>query len=75
MVFCGDCGGPTYIEGRFRTCDRCRIKTRQKRTRGCVQRITAAKVMEAQRLQDNIRQSQDMLDSMQVNQFGDSIPL
>ena len=75
MVFCGDCGRPTRIEGRFRKCDTCRTSTRQKRIRPKSRKQSGLEKLEAAlRLEDSIKQAQEMLDSMQVNQFGDSVP-
>jgi hypothetical protein len=75
MVFCGDCGRPTRLEGRFRKCDTCRISTRQKRIRPKSRKQAGLEKLEAAlRLEESLKQAQEMLDSMQVNQFGDSVP-
>ena len=72
MVFCGDCGNPTRIDGNFRKCDTCRTSTRLKPVRK--PRLGLESLRASVLLADSIRDAQRQLDEMQVNQFGDSVP-
>jgi len=75
MVFCGDCSNPTRIEGGYRKCDTCRTSTKLARIRPkSRKRLGLEKLEAALRLEESVKQAQEMLDSMQVNQFGDSVP-
>jgi hypothetical protein len=75
MVFCGDCSNPTRIEGRYRKCDTCRTSTKLKRIKPKSRKQLGAEKLRAQMLhEDSVRQSQEMLDAMQVDQWGDSAP-